>query len=67
MTDAERWQKTCRCGEVWSAEHWPELPLVGRYSAGRDGWIEVRSCVCAATLVVPVSEIERPAGAAPTN
>ncbi len=44
--------RQCRCGEVWSRDHWPELPLVGRYRAGRDGWIELRSCVCGATMVV---------------
>ena len=22
----ERWPKTCRCGEEWTRDHWPELP-----------------------------------------
>ena len=52
-----RWPKTCRCGETWSEDHWPELPLVGRYRAGRDGWIELRSCVCGVTLVNSENEI----------
>lgn len=25
---------------------------MGRYRAGRDGWIELRSCVCGATMTV---------------
>jgi hypothetical protein len=52
------WPKACRCGEVWSRSEWPELPPVGRYLAGADGWIELRTCVCGATLVVAASELE---------
>lgn len=50
-----RWPKACRCGETWSREHWGELTPVGRYMA--DEWIELRSCVCGKTLVVPTSEL----------
>lgn len=32
--------------------------MVGRYLAGRDGWIELRSCVCGATLSVDVREVD---------
>ncbi len=54
-----KFPRQCRCGEVWSREHWPELPLVGRYSAGRDGWIELRTCVCGATMVVEENDQKR--------
>jgi hypothetical protein len=54
----ERWPKTCRCGEEWTRDHWPELPLIGRYLAGRDGLLELRSCVCGATLVIPASDVD---------
>lgn len=47
--------RTCKCGESWSVAEWPELPLVGRYQAGRDGWLELRYCVCGATLAIPAS------------
>src|SRR5262245_31733396 len=59
-TEAERaaWPMTCTCGEEWPRETWPELPPIGRYLAGRDGWIELRSCVCGATLAVPASLLE---------
>lgn len=46
------WPMTCTCGEEWPRECWPELPPIGRYLAGRDGWIELRKCVCGATLAV---------------
>lgn len=52
------WPKTCRCGEVWSRTEWPELPPIGRYLAGSDGWIELRTCVCGGTLVVPANDLE---------
>ncbi|MBX3192358.1 MAG: hypothetical protein KF819_35535 [Labilithrix sp.] len=61
MTPAEpskpRWPKTCRCGEVWSREEWPELPPIGRYLAGADGWIELRTCFCGSTLVVAEADL----------
>ena len=54
-----RWPKTCRrCGEVWSRSEWPELPPIGRYFAGAEGWIELRTCVCNGTLVVPDSDLD---------
>lgn len=53
------WPKTCRCGEVWSRSEWPELPPIGRYCAGSDGWIELRTCVCGATLLVATGDLER--------
>lgn len=49
---------TCKCGESWTLEEWPELPLVGRYLAGREGWIELRSCVCGTTLALFTGETE---------
>jgi hypothetical protein len=54
----ERWPKACGCGEIWTRDQWPELPMVGRYSAGRDGWMELRSCVCGATLGVDVNDVD---------
>lgn len=56
MSPSPSWPLRCRCGETWSEDHWPELPLVGRYSAGRDGWIELRSCVCGATIATAENE-----------
>jgi hypothetical protein len=53
------WPKTCRCGEIWSRSEWPELPPIGRYLAGSDGWIELRTCVCGATMVVAAGDLER--------
>lgn len=53
-----RWPKECRCGELWSRSEWPELPPIGRYLAGTDGWIELRACVCGANLVVGVADLE---------
>jgi hypothetical protein len=53
-----RWSRTCRCGEVWSDEEWNDLPPIGRYLAGKEGWIELRTCVCGAALTVPASEVE---------
>ena len=59
-----RWPKICRCGEIWSRSEWPELPPIGRYLAGSDGWIELRTCVCNATLVVAAIDLgEAPAPA----
>jgi hypothetical protein len=66
METSTPWPKTCGCGEVWSCDHWPELPLVGRYLAGRDGWIELRSCVCGKTLIVPASDLAHANGAPPS-
>lgn len=54
---APPWPKACRCGEVWSRGEWPELPPIGRYLAGADGWIELRTCVCGSTLVVAANEL----------
>lgn len=51
------WPKACRCGETWSRAEWSELPAVGRYLAGSEGWLELRSCVCGATLTVDVREL----------
>lgn len=54
-----RWPKTCRrCGELWSRDEWPELPPIGRYFAGAEGWIELRTCVCGGTLVVPALDLD---------
>lgn len=53
-----RWPMTCSCGEEWPRETWSELPPIGRYLAGSEGWIEVRSCVCGAALVVPAAELD---------
>lgn len=55
-----RWPKRCGCGEVWSRSEWPELPPIGRYLAGREGWIELRSCVCGVTLVVAAGDLGDP-------
>jgi len=52
----EGWTKACRCGETWSTAEWAELPAVGRYLAGADGWFELRSCVCGATLAVSAAD-----------
>ena len=60
-----RWPKACGCGEVWSRTEWPELPPIGRYLAGTDGWIELRTCVCGATLVVTVAELGEVGGMSP--
>jgi hypothetical protein len=62
------WPKACRCGEVWSQSEWPELPPIGRYQAGADGWLELRTCVCGASLVVAASDVDHApadAGVAP--
>ena len=53
-----RWPKQCGCGEVWSRAEWPELPPIGRYLAGTDGWIELRTCVCGSSLVVGVIDLD---------
>jgi hypothetical protein len=61
------WPKACRCGETWSREEWGELPPVGRYRA--DEVLEIRSCVCGATLAVPARELDaapRAVGFAPS-
>ena len=55
--DKPSWPKICRCGEVWSRTEWAELPPIGRYLAGSEGWIELRTCVCNATLVVAASDL----------
>ena len=66
MTSAKPpWPKSCRCGEVWSRSEWPELPPIGRYLAGSDGWIELRTCVCGATLVVAASDLDEVGKATP--
>jgi hypothetical protein len=52
------WPKACRCGEIWSRTEWPELTPVGRYLAGSEGWIELRSCVCGVTLVVTAADLD---------
>lgn len=44
---------TCGCGEAWSETEWAELPSDGRYFAGAEGWLEVRTCVCGARLTIP--------------
>jgi hypothetical protein len=53
-----KWPKACRCGEVWSRTEWPELPPIGRYLAGSEGWLELRTCVCAATLAVAIADLD---------
>ena len=52
MSPEDPWPKSCGCGETWSEAEWAELPLVGHYLAGRDGWIELRTCVCGSTMVI---------------
>jgi hypothetical protein len=52
-SDDTQWPRTCRCGESWTAEEWRELPSDGRYFAGAEGWLELRTCVCGARLTVP--------------
>lgn len=52
------WPKSCRCGETWSRSEWSELPPIGRYLAGAEGWIELRSCVCGAALVVGAGDLD---------
>ena len=54
MTEIE-WPKRCNCGEEWTAEEWEELPTDGRYFAGSEGWMELRTCVCGARLTIPCS------------
>lgn len=56
--ETPRWPKICRCGEAWSRTEWPELPPIGRYLAGSEGWLELRTCVCNATLVVPAVDLD---------
>lgn len=51
------WPKTCPCGEVWARTEWPELPPIGRYDAGSDGWIEVRTCVCGRSLATEDADL----------
>ncbi|HEX4513321.1 MAG TPA: hypothetical protein VH054_07285 [Polyangiaceae bacterium] len=56
MTEPDiQWPKRCNCGEEWSAEEWEELPSDGRYFAGSEGWMELRTCVCGARLTVASS------------
>jgi hypothetical protein len=52
------WPKACRCGETWSREEWGELPPIGRYHAAADEILEIRSCVCGATLAVPATDLD---------
>ena len=47
------WPKSCRCGESWTEAEWAELPSDGRYFAGSEGWLELRTCVCGARLTMP--------------
>lgn len=54
---APAWPKSCRCGETWTRTEWSELPAVGRYLAGTDGWLELRSCVCGVTLTAPAADL----------
>ena len=59
MTTHEvEWPKVCKCGEEWTAEEWEELPTDGRYFAGAEGWMELRTCVCGARLTIPCSAPE---------
>ncbi len=58
MPTANRWPKTCSCGEAWALAEWSELPPIGRYSAGTDGWIEVRTCFCGRSLGIPVADVD---------
>lgn len=62
-----RWPKVCRCGEIWSRSEWPELPPIGRYLAGSEGWIELRTCVCNATLVVAALDLDAAIETAPAS
>jgi hypothetical protein len=54
--EVKSWPKSCRCGETWSRDQWGELPPVGRYRA--EEILELRTCVCGATLAVPAKELE---------
>ncbi|MCA9588550.1 MAG: hypothetical protein KC657_24705 [Myxococcales bacterium] len=54
------WPKVCRCGETWSRAEWSELTPIGRYLAGSEGWMELRSCVCGATLTVEDGDLTTP-------
>ena len=47
-----------KCGETWSETEWIELPLVGVYDQGTEGKIELRTCVCGATLSIPLATKE---------
>lgn len=50
------WPKSCRCGETWSRDEWNELPAIGPYRA--EEMLELRTCVCGATLAVGAHELE---------
>ena len=50
---APTWPRTCGCGESWTEQQWGELPSDGRYHAGSEGWLELRTCVCGARLAIP--------------
>lgn len=65
MTTLPPWPKTCPCGEVWARTEWPELPPIGRYDAGSDGWIEVRTCVCGRSLATADADLGLEGGAEP--
>ena len=47
------------------ADEWPELPPIGRYDAGSDGWIEVRTCVCGRSLATADADLGLEGGAEP--
>jgi hypothetical protein len=55
-TATTSWPKTCRCGEAWSRAEWAELPPIGRYRAGRDGWLELRTCVCGYAIAITLGD-----------
>jgi len=52
-TAGPAWPRTCSCGESWDEQQWTELPSDGRYCAGREGWLELRTCVCGSRLTIP--------------
>ena len=48
------WPLVCKCGESWTEAEWAELPPIGTYDAGSEGKLELRKCVCGATLSIPI-------------
>jgi hypothetical protein len=50
--------KTCNCGETYTAETWPLLPMPqggGRWADG-DEVLELRNCICGSTIAVTVDD-----------
>jgi hypothetical protein len=53
VTPRASWPVACKCGETWKEAEWIELPAIGCYHAGRDGWLELRTCMCGSALSIP--------------